>query len=128
MAKRVALQKTWEVMGTQVLVSLMEEGDSDDTDQEDFDPNKTVIINGIPGEITDKHLFDILCLATGVDEGKFTVQRRGSRALFRLVGKYKQGMYKYMYPDAWAFSINYKSADRSTFAVYWGKCDVPQFL
>ena len=25
-----------------------------------------------------------------------------------------------MYPDAWAFSINYKSADRSTFAMYWG--------
>ena len=23
-------------------------------------------------------------------------------------------------PDAWAFSINYKSADRSTFAMYWG--------
>ena len=26
----------------------------------------------------------------------------------------------YMYPDAWAFSINYKSADRSTFTMYWG--------
>ena len=25
-----------------------------------------------------------------------------------------------MYPDAWAFSINYKSADRSTFMMYWG--------
>ena len=96
MAKRVASQRTWEVMGTQVLVSLMEEGDSD-VGQEDFDPNKTVIIDGIPGEMADKHLSDILCLSTGVDEGKFTVQRRGSRALFRLVGKYKQGEYKYMY-------------------------------
>ena len=28
--------------------------------------------------------------------------------------------YMCMYPDAWAFSINYKSADRSTFAMYWG--------
>ena len=27
-------------------------------------------------------------------------------------------VYVYMYPDA--FSINYKSADRSTFAMYWG--------
>ena len=62
-------------------------------DTSDFDPNKTVIIDGIPDEMTDKHLFDNLHLATGVDEGKFTVQRRGSRALFRLVGKYKQGRY-----------------------------------
>ena len=28
--------------------------------------------------------------------------------------------YNIMYPDAWAFSINYKSTDRSTFAMYWG--------
>ena len=28
--------------------------------------------------------------------------------------------YVCMYPDAWAFSINYKSANRSTFAMYWG--------
>ena len=97
MAKNVALQKTWEVMGTQVLVSLMEEGDNGDTDQESFDPNKTVIIDGIPGETTDQPLLDILCLATGVDETKFTVQQRGSRALFRLVGKYKQGMNVYMH-------------------------------
>ena len=96
MAKKVALQKTWDVMGTQVLVSLMEEGDGDAV-QEDFDPNKTVIIDGIPSEMADKHLLDILRLATGVDEAKFTVQRRGSRALFRLVGKYKQGKYKCTY-------------------------------
>ena len=95
-AKKVALQKTWDVMGTQVLVSLMEEGDNSDTNQENFDPNKTVIVDGIPDELADKHLFDILHLATGVDEAKFTVQRRGSRALFRLVGKYKQGMYMCM--------------------------------
>ena len=39
-------------------------------------------------------------------------------------------MYVCMYPDAWAFSINYKSADRSTFAMYvlGYICDVPQFL
>ena len=29
-------------------------------------------------------------------------------------------IYIYMYPDAWVFSIKYKSADRSTFAMYWG--------
>ena len=77
-------------------MSLMEEGDGDAV-QEDFDPNKTVIIDSIPSEMTDKHLFDILRLATGVDETKFTVQRRGSRALFRLVGKYKQGVYVCMH-------------------------------
>ena len=37
--------------------------------------------------------------------------------------------YTYMYPDAWAFSINYKSADRSTFAMYWGTFVMyPSFL
>ena len=79
-------------------MTLME-GDSGDNDQENFDPNKTVIIDGIPGKMTDKHLSDILCLATGIDEAKFTVQRRGSRALFRLVGKYKQGEYIIMHMD-----------------------------
>ena len=27
-----------------------------------------------------------------------------------------------MYPDAWAFSINYKSADRGTFVMYPSFC------
>ena len=78
-------------------MSLMEEDGNSDTDQEDFDANKTVVIDGIPDEMTDKHLFDNLRLATGVKEAKFTVQRKGSRALFRLIGKYKQGKYRCTY-------------------------------
>ena len=32
----------------------------------------------------------------------------------------KAGYNYYMYPNVWAFSINYKSANRSTFVMYWG--------
>ena len=47
-----------------------------------------------------------------------------STQLYKIGSMYVH-MYSYvciyaMYPDVWAFSINYKSADRSIFVMYWG--------
>ena len=65
------------------------------------------------------HTFTYLTL-TYVFMVRRTIQYRTVNAHKNAILYHTTHMYvhMHMYPDAWAFSINYKSADRSTFTMY----------